>query len=46
MGAPTFDLHGEEVLEQFARLLELAPIPLVADFEDGIGRQLSASAAA
>jgi hypothetical protein len=34
-------LTGEEVIKQFACLLELSPVCLVANFEDGIGRQLS-----
>jgi hypothetical protein len=35
-------LAGKEFFEQFASLLELSRIGLVADFEDGIGQQLSA----
>ena len=35
-------LAGEEVIKQFARLLKLSCVGLVADFEDGIGRKLSA----
>jgi hypothetical protein len=34
-------LAGEEVIKQFARLLKLSCVCLVANFEDGIGRQLS-----
>ena len=33
---------GEEVIKQFARLLKLSCVCLVANFEDGIRRQLSA----
>jgi hypothetical protein len=35
-------LAGEEVIKQFARLLKLSCVCLVANFEDGIGQQLSA----
>src|SRR5580658_3412775 len=39
---PLLAFRGEEVLEQFASLLALARIGLVADLEDGIGQQLLA----
>src|SRR5712692_10558379 len=38
---PFLALGGGEILKQFAGLLELARIGLIADFEDGIGHQLS-----
>src|SRR5690242_15597742 len=34
-------LAGKEFFEKFASLMELSRIGLVADFEDGIGQQLS-----
>jgi hypothetical protein len=34
-------LAGKEFFEKFASLLELSRVCLVADFEDGIGQQLS-----
>jgi hypothetical protein len=38
---PFLALGGGEILKQFAGLLELARIGLIADFEDGIRQQLS-----
>jgi hypothetical protein len=38
---PFLALRNEEVFEQFASLLQLPSIGLVADLEDGIGQQLS-----
>jgi hypothetical protein len=38
---PFLALGGGEILKQFAGLLQLARISLIADFEDGIRQQLS-----